>query len=146
MTIVEFLRARLDEDEAAARRVHQPYRLYACNDGCIEEPIRNDELFGEHQGEYEQEDGEDALPNHHNSWALIYDPARVLREVEAKRAMVGLHDQGGERWEGFPRADKQVPYCLHDQQAAPCPMIRLLAQPFADHPDYDPAWAPTVTA
>lgn len=53
-----------------------------------------------------------------------HDPARVLAEVAAKRAIVERYmhlaehgDSGDARW-----------------------VLPLLAQPNADHPDYDPAW------
>lgn len=52
--LVAFLRARLDEDEQAAKRVHQPYRLYACDDGHVEEPMLIDDPYGDRNGEYQQ--------------------------------------------------------------------------------------------
>jgi len=47
-----------------------------------------------------------------------FDPARVLAECEAKRRIVGLISSPG------PQA------------------LRLLALPYADHPDYLPEWKP----
>ncbi|MEU8690324.1 DUF6221 family protein [Streptomyces sp. NPDC048665] len=63
-----------------------------------------------------------------------HDPARVLRELRAKRALVAEHrtGDGGRcrtcREGGHPRA--------------PCTTLRLLALPFAGHPEYDDPWRP----
>ncbi len=81
-----------------------------------------------------------------------YDPARVLAEVAAKRRIVELHSNagggmghdppGGDYYGDFPSA------CLTcgtpDEYAVswPCTTLRLLALPFADHPDYRSEWAP----
>lgn len=77
-----------------------------------------------------------------------HDPARVLADCMAKRAIVELHepglelvgidDSGEEEW--------RCPECglpLFDGRTG-CRTLRLLASPFVDHPDFDPAW--TVTA
>jgi hypothetical protein len=150
MTLVEFLRARLDDDQEAASRVHQPYRLYACDDGCLEEPMRADDLYGPRDGEYETwADGEDLLPNHHNSWALVYDPARVLADVAAKRAILDEHAPRELMAMGDDLYSYPGMYCgccsprdPQQRQRHPCRTLRLLATAYADHPDFDPAWQP----
>ena len=77
MDVVDFLRARLDEDEAVARKA----------------------------------------------------PARVLREVEAKRRIIQEHvDQ-------VEMDDPCVPIVAGERP------LRHLAAVYADHPDYDPEWA-----
>jgi hypothetical protein len=53
-----------------------------------------------------------------------HDPARVLREVEAKRQMLAFHDRA------------------HPHDGDPCTTQRLLVLPYADHPDYRPEWKP----
>lgn len=110
MTLVEFLRERLDEDEAAV-----PSGDCRCDDG----PKRPD------------------------------CADRVLAEVEAKRRVMRLHDIVGGSLTGVGR----WAYCetCHTNSAgeidvdvtettAPCATLRLLALPYADHPDYDPKW------
>ena len=58
---------------------------------------------------------------------------RLLRDVEAKRKIVELHLP--ERLGYF--TDINCQQCrVHD----PCPTLRFLALPYADHPDYDEAW------
>jgi hypothetical protein len=68
-----------------------------------------------------------------------HDPARVLRECEAKRRIVGAHpytDDGG--------------HCCADPQGGlgeemywnePCPTLAALAAVYAEHPDYDESWS-----
>jgi hypothetical protein len=62
-------------------------------------------------------------------------PARVLAECEAKRRIVG--DFTGERLDADYNdcGDECVGNALHW-------VLRALALPYADHPDYDPAWRP----
>lgn len=58
-----------------------------------------------------------------------HDPARVLREVEAKRAILALH---------FARGG----YCNCCGGAAPCLTVRLLGEMFAEHPEFRDEWRP----
>lgn len=149
MDLTTFLMARLDEAEEAAKRVGQPYRLYACDDGCLEEPVRVSDLHGPRDGEYEQwSDGEDRLPNHHNSWALVYDPARALVDVEVKRRLLDEH-RPAPRFAGHPVTCARCLTEISDSpglpslnQLHPCQTIRLLALPYADHADYRDEWRP----
>jgi len=67
-------------------------------------------------------------------------PARVLAECEAKRRIVERH--GGTNWGAAP-GDPYPMMCDECQDALwPCPTLRLLALPYADHPDYDEEWRP----
>lgn len=109
MSIVEFLLARIAEDEEAVRDA----RLDNDDDATAE-------------------------------WWMpgCWTRNRALAECAAKRAIIERHAPAGPRWVGFPRADRQEWYCTHDQHAYPCPDARILAAVYADHPDYDPSWAP----
>lgn len=69
-----------------------------------------------------------------------HNPDDALAQVVADRQMLDLHDQSGQRWTGFPRADRLEHYCVHDQHASPCPTVRLMAVRHASHPDYRPEW------
>jgi Family of unknown function (DUF6221) len=74
---------------------------------------------------------------------IRHDPARVLREVEAKRAILALH--------GIRRIGTW-PVCTHcrpvdlvhtddlTSESWPCRTLRQLAAVYSDHPGYDPAW------
>ena len=66
-----------------------------------------------------------------------HDPARALREIASKRAILELHANG------TPGVD----YCKSCWDGNtpldwPCPTLRALAAVHADHPDYEPEWAP----
>lgn len=52
-----------------------------------------------------------------------------IDRAAALRAVLDLHPKSsGQRWVGFPRADRQEHYCMADQQAWPCDTIRALAE------------------
>jgi len=60
---------------------------------------------------------------------------RMLAECESKRGIVELHS-GGHECPG-------VGHVFWDDDASwtkACPTLRLVALPYADHPDYDEAW------
>jgi hypothetical protein len=76
-----------------------------------------------------------------------HDPARVLREIEAKRRMIT------EVAAAHASAIDMEHACCHDpeqilagecEQHAPndLPLLRLLALPYADRPGYEEGWAP----
>ena len=115
VTLAGFLAARLDEDEAAAKAQAQRGTVVMYTDG---EPTQA-------EAEY---------------FATI-SPARVLREVEAKRKILAEHRIDPELLPGVCyRCRYGVP--AHWESADwPCPTLRALAAPYSDHPDYDPGWA-----
>lgn len=125
--IAEFLRARLDEDEATAQAAAN--RRWRAEDNIIS-------LYPEHEN-----DGFLSWPTRADArHAALHDPARVLREVAAKRAILDLADEAsgldmavdGDRRIGS-RDTEAEPY-LGDQ------ILRLLALSYSDHPDYQPHW------
>ncbi|MGV4986451.1 DUF6221 family protein [Streptomyces sp. NRAIS3] len=63
-----------------------------------------------------------------------HDPARVLRELEAKRALLEEHRM---------RDDGRCRTCREEASPrSPCITLRLLALPFAADPGYDDSWRP----
>jgi hypothetical protein len=63
-----------------------------------------------------------------------HDPARVLRELEAKRELLQEHRT---------RAGGRCRTCRQGwRPRPPCTTLRLLALPFADHAEYDDSWRP----
>lgn len=119
VTLAGFLAARLDEDEAAAKAQAQRGTVVMYTDG---EPTQA-------EAEY---------------FATI-SPARVLREVEAKRRILSEHTMEPGL---FPPSCSR---CYETNTAAypeewepllwPCPTVRDLAAVYSDHPGYDPGWA-----
>ncbi len=136
--LVAFLNARLDEDETAAKT--------ATNGPWYQD---GSEIRG-HNRPYAG--GGPGLLVVKFTWPqesahiLRHDPARVLREVEAKRAILAEHGpaNGGRDTDrcrvctaiahtGMGHADAR-------RFRAPCPTLLFLAAVYSDHPDYDPEW------
>jgi hypothetical protein len=117
-TLVEFLTARLDEDEAVARAA----RKYTDRDW----DVSGDSVYADHAEPVVQ--AYVNLPQVYEgvvAHIARHDPARVLADVKAKRAIVERAvTPSGDIWV----TDVDV---LHD-----------LASVYADHPDYDATWAP----
>jgi hypothetical protein len=131
VTLIEFLRARLDDDEATARAAdpewrteHTRYHLAALDD----EPAGH---------------------------IARHNPARVLAEVDAKRRIVDHHaitvkkaNIAPYNWQtGDPQPAEYDVTCeicgwVGGLPTSGCLTLQLLALPYADHPDYDPAWKP----
>lgn len=144
MTITDFLLARIAEDEHCAQMVAYMHDL----DGDSWERSGWTHTLGEvDRTRWENVSVGDRViaftwarcTTRLQSWVATHiarhDPARVLAECEAKRRIVEEHrlDQYGDRIAcspcGFwPSAD------------GGCPTLRLLALPYASHPDYDEAW------
>jgi hypothetical protein len=146
--LVEFLRARLDEDEEIARRNMSPIRprqgkwQFVTDSGMQVRDADGDHLIVTHTWPNEGE--------HIAHW----DPAHVLVEIDAKRRIIDLH--------GYTTAhgwvigvDRTCTECAtgypgsgpadegdFDPTPWPCPTLRLLALPYVDHPDYRDEWKP----
>jgi hypothetical protein len=145
--ITAFISARLDEDEVLAEL--QPPWPWS---------------VGDDPTEVIAEDGVEvatafALSGNQQRNVAAYiarhDPACVLVEVKAKRAIVAMHEQA-ETWTwgqrppgslvGEPRREL-APWCSECQVedgvvegSWPCDTLKHLASIDADHPDYDPTW------
>ncbi|MFF9561118.1 DUF6221 family protein [Streptomyces albus] len=110
MTIVEFLEARLTEDEAIARATYfDDVNGFGYAWPNAKGEVRSNELVHSRR----------------------HDPARVLREVAAKRAIMAEH------------GIDQDPCDAHDAmyESAPCDVILNLAAIYLDHPDDQAEWA-----
>lgn len=137
--LVTFLRARLDEDEAVARRAPDaPWFVPEWGASSVY-------LSGTGAGPLLRGSGGGTTAAH----VVRHQPARVLAEVRAKRWIVELHQPT------FAVLDQQeCQVCLSDREPYPemwcgddypCPTLRLLAAPFASHQDYRTEWAPPAT-
>ena len=113
----DFLLARIAEDEAAAREA--AVMPYGEEIGWIGHVFSS------------ERDSTPAQDEHITRW----DPDRVLAECDAKRQVVDVyralavrrHDVGSIRW--------------HEVSAYET-VLRQLALPYADHPDYRSEWRP----
>lgn len=124
--LAEFLKARLDEDERVAKRAYG--RSWDADD-VVEDGaiwVLSEDM---HLGQMEP-----ASAPH----IARHDPARVLAEIEAKRQLLKSHrDYEGVCPRCFDWQNKPV-----QREVFPCEVVRLLALPYAAHPDYDEAWRP----
>ena len=126
--LVEFLRARLDEDEALAREAPAgPWYIGNAVDPtqpCSVHTFPSVRLVA---------DGLNWLVAEH---IARQNPARVLAEVEAKRRILAVHRPY------VPEPDQACLGCAGGIMFTSCPVVRLLALPYADHPDYCDEWRP----
>jgi hypothetical protein len=136
LSLSDFIGQRLDEDEATARAAMEhsegrwdwsmhnprPYRTFLADErGSVVLPAQNDDVFPSA-----------GVAAH----IARHDPARVLREVEAKRAILDLtKDPDGPDGENLNWA-----YGIHAE--AHQTVLRHLAAVYADHPDYRQEWRP----
>jgi hypothetical protein len=139
--LVQFLRDRLDDDERVARAAmwdgqsdvwtasppKATYERYTvvdyCDDGVVVVTPENADA--------------DGVGRH----VARHDPARVLREVDAKRRLLAEH---------LPAKSPHVPFPYCHCEAGdgcvggpyPCLTVQLLVLPYADHPNYRDEWRP----
>lgn len=150
MTIVEFIKARLDEDETTARAasVGGAWR-YDDGDSVGAWTLYDEQWAIASLTTYRHETYDYATqmpafrhPRYVDADAngehiARHDPARVLHEVEAKRAIVDLYERV-ER-DSWGTEDNREPF-IGEQYLRD--VLLLLALPYSDHPDYDPTWSP----
>lgn len=128
-----FLKERVDEDEQVAQDAHYEGQRWLSEE---EDVCRwpDDELV--HVADRKRDARHIAL----------WDPARVLAEVQAKRRIIDLHKPRGV--EGGPPYRWTCTLCDHapvpwdSYLEWPCPTLRLLALPYAGHGSYRAEWAP----
>jgi hypothetical protein len=133
MTLVEFLRARLGEDEAAALGVvNADGETYVAE---WTEPLTGTIEIGD---DWPLVLGDRRLSYHVARW----DPARALAEVEATRRILADHEAMPVGDRVFCRRCGEPPQWGFDATTVdfPCPTLLALALPYAGHPDFDPAW------
>lgn len=79
-----------------------------------------------------------------NYGCLLVQPARVLAECAAKRAIMGQHEIDLDMSEPYCDSCAEWWNCVLGEGppmvAWPCPTLRALAAVYADHPDYQEAW------
>lgn len=145
LTITDFLLARIAEDEKMANAA------LGCHAYAQDYPTRavmysasGDALFEFDERQMREADRSTlALAEHFCSW----QPARVLAECKAKRAIVEWHTPMA--MSGTAMAKGYLPNCqgcyedggLDGAPSYPCRNVRHLAAVYASHPDYDPEWA-----
>ena len=113
--LVDFIRARLDEDQQAAEEAQKKTTTTRRRVGgeWVEDTVQPPE------------------------WRRsVWPPARVLREIDAKRRVVDLM----EGMLAAARGDSEVDH--YGGLGAAEDTLELLALPYADRPDYREEWRP----
>ena len=134
MTLEEFLAARLSDDEATAKRAASvagpdwQYGLFLPDDGPATTMLLSDQDVP--LADMLHRDDEEIAP-----FLIAHDPARVLREVKAKRKILAAHEKSDGGY-------CELCYYGYGGGSWPCPTVRALAAVYGDHPDYDKAWRP----
>jgi hypothetical protein len=130
--IARFIAARLDEDEARARAVE-----------C-------DQLFDGTgiivmQTHLDTHTRSVTLPSHVADYTVRFDPARVLAEIAVKRVILEAHD--GEHYcmpapDGRDYWNHNAGWAEAKDHPQTCPVHRMYAAIYKDHPDYRQEWTP----
>jgi hypothetical protein len=124
--LTEFLLARIAEDEAVAREATRGPWLFDAISGAIYAPeertatyvhLREDVVYGD-----------DGVFSHNAAHIIRHDPARVLAEIEAKRAALAefVDAADGGNGEGY-MAERAMQY---------------MALPYAEDPGFREVWRP----
>ncbi|WP_371624063.1 DUF6221 family protein [Streptomyces sp. NBC_01116] len=150
--LVQFLRNRLDEDEQAARAAtwdewDSAHWTARPPQGSYERYIVADHLDDGVVVVTPENADADGVGQH----IARHDPARVLRDVEAKRMIVDAHGRGHECISLSGSGDKSVvdgkPWAHWEPEHTadaerPCFVLRAHALSHADHPNYKDEWRP----
>jgi hypothetical protein len=67
--------------------------------------------------------------------------AFIRRDVEAKRRIIDLH-AGSHECSSYDPISREINNCQWVMDGEDCTTLRLLALPYANHPDYRHAWRP----
>nr|BEK68840.1 hypothetical protein KPHV_60670 [Kitasatospora purpeofusca] len=127
-----FLKARLAEDEAVAREASPDRASHWQRGGDPKAPLDVIDSRGQRVVYYE------GRPLSGQATHIArHDPARVLAEVDAKRrVLVRYEEERAIQTSGMGGLLTKYLVPRYEE------IIRLLALPYADHPDYRPEWAP----
>lgn len=187
--LVEFLNARIADDDKTARDAIDPdrpgshWQWVACDtdvpvtSGTMDDAIAHQSVSLRSVEEFPTRSGVGALPafvihqvdefephaaaDHIARW----DPARVLAECDAKRELMKMHaekEYATVLIRDYPHADPEggndgwgvLETCAHcswhelyegfnnHDEPFPCPTLRLIALPYADHKDWREEWRP----
>jgi hypothetical protein len=147
--LTEFLSARIDEDEAVARAAAK--RPIVSRGQWGGEPRAQPRVDSIGVVWYRHDDGwsgsDSATFREGDAHFARFDPARVLAECEAKRRIVAEHgprEVASLDRETWAQTFTVCRRCRNGERqvVAPCPTLRLLALPYAEHPDYREGWRP----
>jgi hypothetical protein len=144
--LVQWLRAQLDEDERIAlKSIEQAIVNLAGADAAsvADWHVAERAATGTFVATRDQWDRvTEIVPTYggaHSAHIAEHDPARVLRDIEAKRQIVKQHRPVGYGGVCLSLCHTRAP---GQPQTWPCLTLRLLALPFADRPGFQESWRP----
>ncbi|MBZ6290395.1 hypothetical protein KVH30_02255 [Streptomyces olivaceus] len=121
--LVQWLRAQLDGDERTARAADGELSAVFTRIGSFDPEMAADERH-----------------------IMTHQPARVLREIDAKRRTLERHTPHSSGTADCSvhceRAHPGVQVCNHDGRRWPCPDALDLTAGYADRPGYRETWRP----
>lgn len=126
--LVQFLRARLDEDEQTVREV-----LWEGSGNTISWSLPASATVEVGADEFYA--GDSTVARH----IARHDPERILAEVDAKRRALNHYERIQQH---TLKNNDEHDYLL--AEGAVRTQIQYAALPYADHPDYRPKWAPNI--
>lgn len=146
--LAEFLLARIAEDETAARaaetRNGAAWTMRELLDGVrIDGTVKPG---NPRQSDTELWDDEGAMGmwSETGTHVVRHDPARVLVDCGAKRRIIEEHENYDPNPSAAPGWPEYTGYCSTcgdvPHVGYPCDTLKLLALPFATHPEYDEEW------
>ncbi|MFM9629397.1 DUF6221 family protein [Streptomyces galilaeus] len=149
--LVQWLRAQLDEDERIAREATPGPWEWLTETGESWQPRLGGWL--DYSGEYLAAPGDGATlfgpgmtPHADAVFIAAHDPARVLREIEAKRQLLTeilrYEAKIDGEWGCCHDPDEIATGQCAETQPQDITALRLLALPFADRPGYQESWRP----
>src|SRR5258706_699318 len=141
MDLAKFLNDRLDEAAAAANAVidaegenyeatwfEQSSGVLYVGPGSVEHPLDGLQPMGD---------------SRLTRFIAEHDPARVLRQVDAKRKILNEHSPLHWHPDSPLRCRRCTSVTIDGKMAKlewPCAAVRAVAAVWSDHPDFDPAW------
>ena len=129
MNITEFLKARIDEDEAVAKLIPDAYTEHAGD--CLGTLCEGCGHCMHSSEDCDHDCGDDGISGCCGAMtALPPMHVRVLADCEAKRRIVETANA------------LLVDTCDLQHSCEAEDILSALALPYADHPDYDEAWRP----
>lgn len=135
--LLAFIEERLTEDEQVARAADQEAWVVVVVDatfGTAQIECGNEGwLVSSHYEDAEFRLGDADHIARHN-------PARVLREVEAKRRLLARHHRTALAVDPYDNAHLTREECDADGDDWPCRDVRSLASIWANHPDFHAEW------
>lgn len=146
--IVAFLKARLAEDESAARSTAAEgvdnvlWRVWA---GALDARAYLKEEGGTEEDYVRMQENQFARAK---QMLALGDPARALREIEAKRRVMARHKRPDRERTSIPNSCDGCGSHMEWGDLEPdtpdindCPELRDLAAVYSDHPDFREEWA-----